>query len=67
MTNNDLLRRLRYALNLNGVRSYPVADLLAARGVPFAFATSYGGHPAAATSSRSSVRTDQGKARIQSM
>jgi CheY-like chemotaxis protein len=31
-------------LNLNGVRSYPVADLLAARGVPFAFATSYGGH-----------------------
>lgn len=31
-------------LNLNGVRSYPVADLLAARGIPFAFATSYGGH-----------------------
>jgi CheY-like chemotaxis protein len=31
-------------LNLNGVRSYPVADLLAARGVPFAFATGYGGH-----------------------
>ena len=30
-------------LNLNGVRSYPVADLLAARGVPFAFATGYGG------------------------
>ena len=29
-------------LNLNGVRSYPVADLLAARGVPFAFATGYG-------------------------
>ncbi|WP_299949353.1 response regulator [Hyphomonas sp. BRH_c22] len=31
-------------LNLNGVRSYPVADLLAERGVPFAFATGYGGH-----------------------
>lgn len=31
-------------LNLSGVRSYPVADLLAARGVPFAFATGYGGH-----------------------
>src|ERR1019366_9763646 len=30
-------------LNLNGVRSYPVADLLASRGVPFAFATSYRG------------------------
>jgi CheY-like chemotaxis protein len=31
-------------LNLNGIRSYPVADALAARGVPFAFATGYGGH-----------------------
>jgi CheY-like chemotaxis protein len=31
-------------LNLNGVRSYPVADALAAHGVPFAFATGYGGH-----------------------
>jgi CheY-like chemotaxis protein len=31
-------------LNLNGVRSYPVADLLAERGVPFVFATDYGGH-----------------------
>jgi CheY-like chemotaxis protein len=31
-------------LNLNGVRSHPVADVLATRGVPFAFATSYGGH-----------------------
>lgn len=30
-------------LNLNGIRSYPVADVLAARGVPFAFATGYGG------------------------
>ncbi len=30
-------------LNLHGVRSYPVADVLAARGVPFAFATAYGG------------------------
>ena len=29
-------------LNLNGVRSYPVADVLAARDVPFAFATGYG-------------------------
>ena len=31
-------------LNLNGVRSYPEADALAAHGVPFAFATGYGGH-----------------------
>ena len=31
-------------LNLNGVRSYPVADALAASGVPFAFATGYGVH-----------------------
>jgi CheY-like chemotaxis protein len=31
-------------LNLNGVRSYPVADLLAERGIPFMFATGYGGH-----------------------
>ena len=31
-------------LNLNGVRSYPVADALAASGVPFAFATGYGRH-----------------------
>ena len=30
-------------LNLQGVRSYPVADLLAQRGIPFAFATGYGG------------------------
>lgn len=30
-------------LNLNGIRSYPVADVLAAHGVPFAFATGYGG------------------------
>lgn len=31
-------------LNLNGVRSYPVADILSARGIPFAFATGYGEH-----------------------
>jgi CheY-like chemotaxis protein len=31
-------------LNLNGVRSYPVADVLAAHGIPFAFATGYGAH-----------------------
>lgn len=30
-------------VNLNGVRSDPVADVLAVRGVPFAFATGYGG------------------------
>lgn len=29
-------------LNLNGDRSYAVADALVARGVPFAFATGYG-------------------------
>jgi CheY-like chemotaxis protein len=29
-------------LNLEGVNSYPVADALAERGVPFVFATGYG-------------------------
>jgi CheY-like chemotaxis protein len=28
-------------INLNGQKSFPVADALAARGVPFAFATGY--------------------------
>ncbi|MGZ8347999.1 MAG: response regulator [Allosphingosinicella sp.] len=28
-------------VNLNGYQSYPVADALAARGVPFAFSTGY--------------------------
>lgn len=38
-------------VNLNGVKSYPLAAALAARGVPFAFATGYSdpvmmeGHP----------------------
>jgi CheY-like chemotaxis protein len=31
-------------VNLNGDRSYPVADALAARGVPFAFSTGYSDH-----------------------
>jgi CheY-like chemotaxis protein len=31
-------------LNLNGKRSYPVADKLAAQGVPFLFATGYSDH-----------------------
>ena len=31
-------------VNLNGQQSYPVADALAARGVPFTFATGYGTH-----------------------
>lgn len=31
-------------LNLNGSRSYPVADALNARRIPFAFSTGYGGH-----------------------
>ena len=30
-------------VNLNGKLSLPVADALAARGIPFAFATGYGG------------------------
>jgi CheY-like chemotaxis protein len=30
-------------LNLRGVRSYPMADTLFARGIPFAFVTAYGG------------------------
>ena len=29
-------------VNLNGEKSYPVADALAARGVPFVFSTGYG-------------------------
>jgi len=29
-------------INLNGTRSFPIADLLADRGVPFLFATGYG-------------------------
>jgi len=31
-------------VNLNGRRSYPVADLLKARGVPFVFLSGYGPH-----------------------
>lgn len=31
-------------VNLNGTRSYPVAQQLAQRGVPFAFSTGYGEH-----------------------
>lgn len=31
-------------LNLNGVRIFPVADALEARGIPLAFVTSYAGH-----------------------
>jgi len=31
-------------VNLNGSKSYPVADALAARGVPFAFSTGYSDH-----------------------
>lgn len=31
-------------VNLNGTMSYPVADMLEARGVPFLFATGYGRH-----------------------
>jgi len=29
-------------VNLDGLRSFPVADILAERGIPFAFATGYG-------------------------
>lgn len=31
-------------VNLNGIESYPIADALAARGVPFAFSTGYSDH-----------------------
>jgi CheY-like chemotaxis protein len=31
-------------MNLNGSKSYPVADALAARDVPFVFSTGYSGH-----------------------
>jgi CheY-like chemotaxis protein len=31
-------------LNLNGIKSYPVAETLTARGVPFVFATGYSEH-----------------------
>ncbi len=30
-------------INLNGGRSFPIADALEARGIPFLFATGYGG------------------------
>jgi CheY-like chemotaxis protein len=30
-------------INLNGARSFPIADLLKERGIPFLFATGYGG------------------------
>ena len=33
-------------VNLNGEKSYPVADALAAHGVPFCFATGYSDHAA---------------------
>jgi CheY-like chemotaxis protein len=31
-------------VNLSGERSFPVADVLTARAIPFAFATGYGAH-----------------------
>ena len=31
-------------VNLDGSKSYPVADALASRGVPFVFSTGYSGH-----------------------
>lgn len=31
-------------VNLNGSTSYPLAEVLAARGIPFIFATGYNGH-----------------------
>jgi len=31
-------------VNLNGERSYPVADALARQGIPFVFSTGYGDH-----------------------
>lgn len=31
-------------INLDGARSFPVADALRARGLPFAFVTGYGSH-----------------------
>ena len=51
-TLDDALRRARTEtfdaafidVNLNGRRSYPVAEALAARGVPFAFSTGYSDH-----------------------
>jgi CheY-like chemotaxis protein len=31
-------------VNLGGAKSYPVADMLTRRGIPFAFSTGYGDH-----------------------
>ena len=45
----DLIKDTRFDaaildVNLDGERSYPVADLLVRRSVPFAFSTGYGDH-----------------------
>lgn len=42
MARDEALDAALLDLNLNGKETYPVADILAARGIPFAFATGYG-------------------------
>ena len=43
-------------VNLKGTNSYPVADALAAQGVPFFFSTGNGGHMADGYASRAVLR-----------
>ena len=43
-------------VNLKGTNSYPVADVLAARGVPFFFSTGNGGHMAEGYGDRAVLR-----------
>lgn len=38
----NMLDRVVLDLNLHGLKSYPIADALAQRGVPFVFLTGYG-------------------------
>jgi CheY-like chemotaxis protein len=42
-------------VNLDGQRSYPVAEALTRHGIPFAFSTGYGGHGAAEGHGNNSV------------
>jgi CheY-like chemotaxis protein len=50
-------------VNLNGVHTYPVAEVLKARGVPFVFATGYGAQDARDQRGSEALRRWPGEAR----